>query len=71
MFGHTITPGGGQSGNFASARPSSASPAFASLTRRWTDASAFPVKPPARDYAADIPVPQADRVTRALLATIF
>lgn len=71
MFGHTITLGGGQSGNFVPAPPSSASPAFASSTRQWTDASAFPVRQPARDYAADIPVPQADRVTRALLAAIF
>jgi hypothetical protein len=71
MFGHTITLGGGQSGNFVPAPPSPASPAFASLTRRWSDASAFPIRQPSRDYAADIPIPQTDRVTRALLTAIF
>jgi hypothetical protein len=71
MFGHTVTPGGRQSGNFVPAPLLSASPTVASSTRQWTDASASPYKQPARDYAADIPVPQADRVTRALLAAIF
>jgi hypothetical protein len=32
---------------------------------------AAPVKQPKRDYGADLKIPPADRITRALLAAIF
>ena len=65
MFGHSITPepGRGPATGFVPLAAGSQAP-----LPQWRMAE---VKQPARDYGADLRIPQADRLTRALLDAIF
>jgi hypothetical protein len=65
MFGHSITPelGRGPAAGFVPLAACSPAP-----LPQWRMAE---VKQPPRDYGADVRIPQADRVTRALLDAIF
>jgi hypothetical protein len=69
MFGHSIAPqpGRGLAVGFVPLATGSPAP-----LPQWRMAEVnAPAKQPARDYGADLMIPQADRVTRALLDAIF
>ena len=69
MFGHTILPepGRGPAAGFVPLAACSPAP-----PPQWQMAEANPsAKPPARDYGADVRIPQADRITRDLVDAIF
>ncbi|HYI68460.1 MAG TPA: hypothetical protein VEX87_01875 [Skermanella sp.] len=69
MFGHSITPelGRGPAAGFVPLAACSPAP-----LPQWRMAEVnAPAKQPPRDYGADVRIPQADRVTRALLDAIF
>jgi hypothetical protein len=66
MFGHSITPVPGPSNGFVPAITGSPSP-----LPQWRMDQADPIKQPKRNYGADLKIPQADRITSALLAAIF
>jgi hypothetical protein len=69
MFGHSITPEPGQ-GPAVGFVPLAAGLPAPPPRLRMAEVNA-PAKQPARDYGADIRIPQADRLTRALLDAIF
>jgi hypothetical protein len=69
MFGHSIAPelGRGPAAGFVPLATGLPAP-----PTQWRIAEANPsAKQPARDYGADVRIPQADRITRALLDAIF
>jgi hypothetical protein len=69
MLGHSITPEPGSCPAVGLIPPVTASSA---PLPQWRMAGANPpVKQPARDYGADVRIPQSDRITRALLDAIF
>jgi hypothetical protein len=69
MLGQSITPGPGPGTGVGFIPPTAGSPA---LLPQWRMAGANPpAKQPARDYGADLRIPQSDRITRALLDAIF
>lgn len=69
MFGHSITPEPGR-GPAIGFVPLAAGLPAPLPQRRMAEVNA-PAKQPVRDYGADVRIPQADRVTRALLDAIF
>ena len=69
MFGHSITPEPGQ-GPAAGFVPLAACSPAPLPQWRMAEVNA-PAKQPPRDYGADVRIPQADRITRALLDAIF
>lgn len=69
MLGHSIIPEPGPGPAAGFIPPAAVSSA---LLPQWRMVGATPpVKQPARDYGADLRIPQSDRITRALLDAIF
>jgi hypothetical protein len=69
MFGHSILPepGRGPAAGFVPLAAGLPAP----LPQWRMEEVNVPAKQPARDYGADVRIPQADRITRALLDAIF
>jgi hypothetical protein len=69
MFGHSILPEPGQGSAVGFVPLAACSPA---PLPQWRMAEFnAPAKQPPRDYGAEVRIPQADRITRALLDAIF